>query len=167
MLIHWKTLHIYKFVLIEKCSVINWSLNFRKLAWLQWLSFRTRIRRKFLLKNYFLKINWHSFTFKWVHKLDFQRIFSIFRHLDFLNYAQLNNKFENQCQSNFFFFKCTTYFGAEIYNKLPLSSKLLYWTTLCGIEVQGKINVQVGKFLKNIKRADQNKSGQGGFFSQN
>ena len=104
MLIHWKTLHIYKFVLIEKCSVINWSLNFRKLAWLQWLSFRTRIRRKFLLKNYFLKINWHSFTFKWVHKLDFQRIFSIFRHLDFLNYAQLNDKFENQCQSIFFFF---------------------------------------------------------------
>ena len=30
---------------------------------------------------------------------------------------------------------------------------------------QGKIDVQVGKFLKNIKRADANKAVQGGFVS--
>ena len=32
------------------------------------------------------------------------------------------------------------------------------------IDVQYEINVQVGKFLKNIKRADQNKAMQGEFF---
>ena len=40
-------------------------------------------------------------------------------------------------------------------------------TLVCRIDVQGKINVQVEKFLKNIKRADPNKAVQGGFFSQN
>ena len=40
-------------------------------------------------------------------------------------------------------------------------------TLVCRIDMQGKVNVQVGKFLKNIKRADPNKAEQGGFFSQN
>ena len=58
-------------------------------------------------------------------------------------------------------------------------------TLVYRIDVQYEINVQVGKFLKNIKRAgqnrraggnfflkinkraDQNKTVQGGFFSQN
>ena len=42
-------------------------------------------------------------------------------------------------------------------------------TLVCLIDVLGKINVQVEKFLKNIKRADPNKQAvQGGFFfSQN
>ena len=35
---------------------------------------------------------------------------------------------------------------------------------MCRIDVQGKMNLQVGKFLKNIKRADQNKAVQGGIF---
>ena len=57
-------------------------------------------------------------------------------------------------------------------------------TLVCRIDMQNVINVQVGKFLKNIKhagqnrragvfffkinkRADQNKTMQGGIFSQN
>ena len=32
------------------------------------------------------------------------------------------------------------------------------------IDVLDEINVQAGKFLKNIKRADQNKAMQGGIF---
>ena len=35
------------------------------------------------------------------------------------------------------------------------------------IQVQDGINVQGGFFLRNNKRADQNKAVQGGFFSQN
>ena len=37
-------------------------------------------------------------------------------------------------------------------------------TLVCRIDVQGKINVQVEKFFKNIKRACQNRRA-GGFFS--
>ena len=40
-------------------------------------------------------------------------------------------------------------------------------TLVYRIDVQYEINVQVGKFLENIKRADQNKAVQGGIFSQN
>ena len=36
-------------------------------------------------------------------------------------------------------------------------------TLVCRIDVQGKINVQVEKFLKNIKRAGQNRSAGGTF----
>ena len=44
----------------------------------------------------------------------------------------------------------------------------LSWLTLVyRIDVQYEINVQVEKFLKNIKHADPNKAVQGGFFSQN
>ena len=35
------------------------------------------------------------------------------------------------------------------------------------IDVKNEINMQVGKFLENIKRADQNKAVQGEIFSQN
>ena len=34
---------------------------------------------------------------------------------------------------------------------------------MCRIDVQGKINVQVEKFLKNIKRAGQNRRAGGTF----
>ena len=41
---------------------------------------------------------------------------------------------------------------------LPLIS-----TLVCRIDVQGKINMQVEKFLKNIKRAGQNRRAGGTF----
>ena len=34
---------------------------------------------------------------------------------------------------------------------------------MCRIDVQGKINMQVGRFLKNIKRAGQNRRAGGTF----
>ena len=37
-------------------------------------------------------------------------------------------------------------------------------TLVYRIDMQDEINVQVGKFLKSIKRADQNKAVQGDFF---
>ena len=37
-------------------------------------------------------------------------------------------------------------------------------TLVYRIDVQDEINVQVGKFLKNIKRADPSKAVQGDFF---
>ena len=40
-------------------------------------------------------------------------------------------------------------------------------TLVYQIDVLDKINVQVGKFLENIKGADQNKAVQWGIFSQN
>ena len=40
-------------------------------------------------------------------------------------------------------------------------------TLVCPIDVKGKINVQVGKFLKNIKRAGQNRRAGGKFFLKN
>ena len=68
---------------------------------------------------------------------------------------------------------------------LPMIDDDMVSTLVCRIDVQAQINVQVGKFLKNIKsagqnrraggklflkinkRADQNKTMQGGIFSQN
>ena len=41
---------------------------------------------------------------------------------------------------------------------------LIGCTLVCRIDVQGKINVQVGKFLKKIESADPNKAVQGDFF---
>ena len=40
-------------------------------------------------------------------------------------------------------------------------------TLVCPIDVQGEINVQVGKFLKNIKRAGQNRRAGGKIFLKN
>ena len=49
--------------------------------------------------------------------------------------------------------------------KLRWQNFSLFLTTLvCRIDVQGEINVQVGKFLKNIKRAGQNRRAGGIFF---
>ena len=39
-------------------------------------------------------------------------------------------------------------------------------TLFCRIDVQGKINMQEGKFWKNIKRAGQNRRTGGNFFSK-
>ena len=41
------------------------------------------------------------------------------------------------------------------------------YTLVYQIDVQYEINVQVGKFLKKIKRAGQNRHAGGKFFSQN
>jgi hypothetical protein len=46
-------------------------------------------------------------------------------------------------------------------------NKWMLHTLVYRKDVQDKINVQVGKFLENIKRADQKKAVQGGIFSQN
>ena len=40
-------------------------------------------------------------------------------------------------------------------------------TLVYRIDMQDEINVQVGKFLKNIEYADQNRAVQGEIFSQN
>ena len=52
---------------------------------------------------------------------------------------------------------------AELVEEFPTWAKNLH-TLVCRIDVQGQINVQVEKFLKNIKRAGQNRR-TGGKFS--
>ena len=49
-----------------------------------------------------------------------------------------------------------------LFNKVSL----FLGTLVYRIDVQDKINVQVGKFLKNIKRAGQNRRAGGKFFGK-
>ena len=50
--------------------------------------------------------------------------------------------------------ECTTVWAFE--------SKIC--TLVCRIDVQGEINMQVGKFLKSIKRVGKNRRAEGNFF---
>ena len=54
-----------------------------------------------------------------------------------------------------------------MWNQVSIFVKHFVPTLVYRIDVYDEINVQVGKFLENIKCADQNKAMQGGTFSQN